>query len=178
MVNYLHNRMGCGINNERFICMTRTDKVRIFLSDWQFWTGIAYFGIAATVVALFFLFNRTAREEAFRAAGVKAAATSQVAQCFTSYKNGPVTRGFIASHEAIIENSIISNREALKAQPTSPLTAIRKQSLARLEAAKENANELQVLISKTIPTRNSCIELAHRLNIDPSRYLRQSLVKH
>lgn len=151
--------------------MTRTDKTRIVLSDWRFWVGVAYFGIAAVIVALWFAFGRIAHEEAFRAAGMKAANATQVGQCFTSQKNGPVTKGFIAANEAVIENSILSNLAAIKAQPNDPLTSVREHSLTRLREAKANANELQELIDRSIPTKTRCVRLARVLHVDASRYL-------
>lgn len=147
--------------------MTRIRRpVREVLSTWQFWTSIAYFGIAATIVALFVLFNRTAREDAIRVAAARSAAQSQVTQCMTSVKDAPVITGFIDSHEAIIDNGLLSNRAALKVTPSnSPLYKIRAQSIARLEKAKENANDLRQLIDKTTHTKSSCLRLARKLGV-------------
>lgn len=150
--------------------MTRTEHARTILSDWRFWVGVAYFGIAATVVGLFILFNRTAREEASRAAGARAAASTQVGQCFTSVKNGPVTRGFLASNAAVIENQILANQAAIETQPTSPLNGIRERSLVRLQKAKTNAGELRDLIAAQIPTLRKCVRLARMLHVDARRY--------
>lgn len=145
-------------------------RARVFLSDWHFWVGVAYFGLAAVVLALYILFGRTAREEASRAAAAKAASTAQVAQCFGGVKNAPVIAGFIRSHEAIIENGLIANRAAIAASPGDPLNAIRQRSIDRLTAAKANADELRRLIKGTTPTKRACTVLAHKLGVDPSRY--------
>lgn len=153
--------------------MTRTEHERSVLSDWRFWVGVAYFGIAATVVGLFILFNRTAREEATRAATAKSAAITQVGQCFTAVKNGPVTKGFIAANAAVIENQILANQAAILTQPGSALTRIREQSLVRLQRAKANSEALSRLLDKAIPTRKKCVRLARMLHVDASRYTKQ-----
>lgn len=153
--------------------MTRTDRTRTILSDWRFWMTSFGFGLAAVTVALYFAFAKIAHEEAFRAAGMRANNATQVGQCFTSQKNGPVTKGFISANEAVIENSILSNLAAIKAQPHDPLTGVREHSLDRLRAAKKNANELQDLIDKSIPTKAKCVRLARTLNVDATRYLQK-----
>lgn len=151
--------------------MTRTDQARNVLSDWKFWITLFGFGLAATVVALWFAFGRIAREEAFRAASMKAANVTQVGQCFTAAKNGPVTKGFIGAFETVTSNSITSTKAALAAQPVGPLTEVRLQSLVRLEAAKANTDALRRLINSSIPDKKKCVELAARLHVDASRYL-------
>jgi hypothetical protein len=139
---------------------------REFLSDWRFWTGVAYFGIVCTIVALFVLFNRTAREDAYRVASTRAAATAQVVTCFASSKTAPVVRGFLTAHEVVIENSLIANQAALKLLgPRDPLYPILADSIVRLDEAKANAHDLIRLFGKTTPTRTSCTQLAHRLNV-------------
>jgi Na+/melibiose symporter-like transporter len=107
--------------------MTRTDHVRFALSDWRFWMGIAYFGLVMVIVGLFVLFNRTAREEAARAATAKSAGIAQVSQCFVAVRNAPVVDGFIRSHEAIIENGLLTNKASIAASPGDPLNPIRRR---------------------------------------------------
>ena len=152
--------------------MTRIERsVREWLGDWQVWVGIAYFGLAAVVVALFVLFNRTAHEEAVRAATARSAAAAQVGQCFSSSKNGPVARGFFDAHKALIDNSIATTEAALRvAKPNDPLRQVRVQSLRRLFAAERNADQLEALIDRTTPTRQACMRLAARLNVNPAQY--------
>jgi len=51
---------------------------------------IAYFALAVIVASLFVLFNKTAREEAARAATTNAAAATQVGQCsFAAVRTPP-----------------------------------------------------------------------------------------
>jgi hypothetical protein len=150
--------------------VTREARTRSILSGWQFWITLAYFGIAATVVALWFAFGKIAHEEANRAASIKAANATQVGQCFTGAKNGPVTKGFVAANLAVIDNSIIANRQALETQPDSPLTAIRARSLVRLEDARRKTEALSRLIDANVPTTLTCTTLATKLGVDAGRY--------
>lgn len=148
-------------------------NVREFLSDWHVWVGIAYFGLAAVVVALYVLFGRTAHEEAIRAAASRSAASTQVGQCFTSVKNAPVAAGFIDAHEALINNSLLANQAALSVSPPDdPLRSVRVASIARLKRADANVKDLRRLIRESTPTEKKCVRLAHILGVDPDRYLR------
>jgi hypothetical protein len=152
--------------------MARIERnAREIMSDWRFWMGVAYAGIILTVVALVFLFSKIAHEEASRTATARAGAATQVGQCFTSVKNAPVTEGFIDAHEAIIVNGLIANRASLNASPLNdPLHQIRLKSILRLEKAQRNVTQLRKLIRAATPTRKKCIDLAHTLGVDPSRY--------
>lgn len=151
----------------------RTERAREFLSTLGFWVVVAYFGLAAVVVAVLVLFGRTAREEALRTASARSAASTQVGQCFTAAKNAPVTIGFIDAHEAVIDNGIQANRAALNLRPQGRLAQVEKQSLIRLEDAKANADALRRLILRTTPTIDKCVDLAKRLEVDASRYTRR-----
>lgn len=153
--------------------MTRLERnAREYLSDWRVWMGVAYFGLAMTVVALWILFGRTAHEEALRTSSARASAATQVGQCFTSRKNAPIIEGFLRAHETLIDNSVRVTRESLGLGRTDPLHKIREQSLKRLLAAKRNAELLARRITKATPTKAACVRLARRLNVDPSRYLK------
>jgi hypothetical protein len=135
--------------------------------------GIAYFGLVSVVIALFVLYSNQAHETATREAATKAAAATQVGQCFTSVKNAPVTFGFIDAHEAIIENGLIANRAAIDASPPSdPLRPIRAKSIVRLEKARRNVTQLRQLIRSATPTKPKCVELADKLDVDATRYLK------
>jgi ornithine cyclodeaminase/alanine dehydrogenase-like protein (mu-crystallin family) len=151
--------------------VTKVERgLREFLSAWQTWMVLAFFGLAAVSVYSIHLSDRQARDEAARLAAANAAASTQVGQCFTAVENSPVIVGFIDAHESIIENGLISNRQALNAVPEGPLRMVRERSLVRLRAAKKNADKLRALIVKTTPTRKKCLRIAHRLGVDPSRY--------
>lgn len=145
-------------------------NLREVMSSLGFWLLLAYLMLAAVVVSLFVLFGRTAREEAQRTASARAAATTQVGQCFTSVKTAPVLDGFIDSHEAIIDNSLAANRAAILASPGDPLNSVRRKSIVRLEAAQKNVMQLRTLIVAGTPTEKKCVDLARMLGVDASRY--------
>lgn len=147
-------------------------NAREFLSIWQFWMVLAFFGLAAVLVYSIHLSNVQTRQEAARVATAKAANTTQVAQCFDTVKNAPIVRGFLLSHEDLIKNGILANKAALAVAPDlDPLHTVRVESLRRLRKAKVNADKLKRLIKKTTPTRVKCFRLAHNLNIDASLYV-------
>lgn len=149
-------------------------RVRNFLSDWHLWMAVAYFGIIAILVWQISLSNRQGREEAARTATAKAAASTQVGQCFTAVKNAPVAAGFIDAHEALITNSLLANEQALEVSaPSDPLRAIRVASIVRLKKADENVKDLRRLIAESTPTEKKCIALARTLGVDASRYIHQ-----
>lgn len=149
-------------------------RAREFLSLWQFWMVIAFFGLATVAVYSLHLSDRQAREEGARAASVRAAALTQVGQCFTSAKNAPITLGFIDAHEAIIDNGILANRAALNVDPTGPLAKVREESIMRLEKAKANTAALRLLIVRNTPTIDKCVGIAGKLGVDASRYIRRA----
>lgn len=141
-------------------------SVREFLSNWQVWVGIAYFGLAAVVVALFVLFNRTAHEEAVRAATARSAAQAQVSQCVASAKNGPLVRGFANGFRALVENQIETTQGALHvAKPHDPLIPVRERSLRRLFRAEGVAEGLVKIVDARTPSMKSCRVLARKLHV-------------
>jgi hypothetical protein len=142
-------------------------RVRNFLNDPRVWVGIAYFGLAAVVVALYVAFGRIAKEDASRAALERANAVAAVNSCFTALKQAPVVDGFIDSVELLISDEILTTKQVLAAEaPGDPLRAARQKSLVRLNVAKGNADVLRELIDKTTPTKEKCMRLALRLNVD------------
>lgn len=145
--------------------------LREFLSSWQFWMVLAYLGLGTVVIFLFVLSGKQARIQAQTAAASQSNATTQVGQCFTAVRNAPVTRRFLAAHEALIQNSVLANKAALRlASPHDPLHNVRVQSLARLRKAQDNADELGRLFRRMTPTRRKCVLLAARRGVDASRY--------
>ncbi len=145
-------------------------RSRAVLTSLGFWVVIAYFVLAFVVVWLYVLNGREARAGAARAASIKSAATAQVSQCFTSVRNFPLTKGFVDGQLALIDNSLIGSRSALKAQPNSPLTQTRKNSIRRLTRDRAAAVKLQNLILKNTPTKKKCLALAAKLRIDPQPF--------
>lgn len=135
-----------------------------------FWVLLAYIALAAAFVAFVVLFNRTAHEEAARAASAKSAATAEVAQCLSSSRNGPLVKGFANGFAALVENQIYSTQGALKAaNPKDPLTPVRERALKRLFRAAGVAQGLVRLVDQTVPSMTSCKQLAARLHVPISR---------
>ncbi len=145
-------------------------RSRVFFSSLGFWVVIAYFVLAFVVVWLYVLNNREARAGAERAASIRSAATSQVSTCFTAVKDFPLTKGFIDGQEAIIDNSLIANRDALRQQPDSPLSQLRQNSIVRLTRARVVATKLNALIVEKSPTKRKCLALAKKLHVDPTPF--------
>jgi hypothetical protein len=149
-------------------------KVRDRIDNWRFWITAYGVALGLMMVGLYALNNRQVHEQSIRTASMRAASVSQVASCFTDVKNTPITKGFIDSHESLIENSLISTRAALRlTQRADPLYAIRTNSLRRLNRAKRNVIELKRLLLKDRPTMAKCVTLAKNLHVDASRYLKK-----
>lgn len=142
--------------------------LREVLNNWWFWVGIAYFGLAAVVVALYINYGNTAeatskanRQEAISVAATKAANVNAVNQCFTSVKNQPIIEGFADGQLALIDNSLLLIQSAINNSPSDdPLLAGRQASLKRLAVAKVNSLALRALIAQQSRSREECIALA------------------
>ena len=96
--------------------------VRGRLDNWRLWVGVAYFGLAAVVVALFFVNQRTQRAIADqqRAAGVHTAeivanATSQYHLCLASIPELREINAFVAGVK-VVHDTLLANSEALLAK--------------------------------------------------------------
>ncbi len=114
-------------------------------------------------------FVRQTQSETIRVADKKAQSIAQVAQCFTSVKNSPQVLRILGIVDILATNSIKANRAAIEADPGSPLTETRQDSLDRLEPAR---NDLRAFIRRTAenaPTTKSCTELAADLGVDPAK---------
>jgi hypothetical protein len=143
------------------------EDVRHFLDNWKVWMGVAYFGLAALVVWLFFLNQTVAKETAARAATQKAGAVSQRDNCYRQIDNNPDLIAIINAVGQNSRNSILSAKAALKLEPTGPLVAVRLGTIARAQAAIAAAEKFQHQILKTTPTVRKCDELALRLGLAP-----------
>ena len=145
--------------------------VRGRLDNWKFWVGVAYFGLAAVVVALFFVNQRTQRAIADqqRAAGVHTAeivanATSQYHLCLASIPELREINAFVAGVK-VVHDTLLANSEALLAKTprSSPLYAVRLRSLLRLRRAARAAARVKF----HIPTEAGCKALRKRLLAQP-----------
>lgn len=148
--------------------MTRLRKqFRPTLDTFNFWVGIAYFGLAAVVVALYFVnqdtarnISRTTADEARHAAEISSNATSRYQECLGSIPELRSINRFIDG-AATVDKALVENSQAnLTATPkTSPLYAVRIANLRRLENAEAAAYQVRF----PIPTRADCAALRARL---------------
>jgi hypothetical protein len=142
-------------------------KARHFLDNWKLWTVIWGFAIVCCIVALFVVYGRVAEQQARRLATQKSANTAQVAQCYTAVRNAPAVLSILDSLDVIVSSSIISSRQAIEAQPDSPLTEVRKDAILRLEPALKNVRAFNKHVVSTTPTAKKCGSLAARLGVNP-----------
>lgn len=140
------------------------------LDNWRVWVGIAYFGLAAVVVALFFVNQNTqsavahqARDEATHRAEIHANAVSQFNQCLASIPVLTKINGFIAG-DRIIRNTLVTNSEKvyLATPAASPQFAVRKANWLRLKEARADAYEVQF----PVPSKESCRVLKAKLLLE------------
>lgn len=151
-----------------------TTRLRLRLDSWQFWVGVAYFGLALVIVALWVVFSRQSDEAARRAvqqqeaaSALKASNISQVNGCITAAQNRPIVFGFINGQAAIINSQILSTSQALAlTSADDPLYLVREKALTRLNSAANNNKALKELIIKTTPTLKQCKDLANKLHVD------------
>jgi hypothetical protein len=133
---------------------------REFLSSWWFWVGVAYFGLACVVVALYFVNGRTsraaahvARDEAVHQSEIAAGRQAALTQCLASIPELTKINGFVDSVQAI-RDALQENGESLLATtpPDSPLYAVRLTSLRRIRATAKRIEAVHF----TVPTIPQC----------------------
>lgn len=110
------------------------------LDNWKVWVGVAYFGLAATVVWLFFLNQSNSRtqsrqdkDEAIRVAELEASTNAQRSQCLSSIPTLKKINGFVAGvyelHSTLEQNS----KATLDATPkTDPAWRVRHDNWVRI----------------------------------------------
>ncbi len=114
-------------------------------------------------------FIRQTQSETIRVADKKAQSIAQVAQCFTSLKTSPQVLAILGIVDILATNSIKANQAAIAADPNSPLTKTRQDSLARLEPARNNLRAFIRRTAENAPTAQTCQTLAGELGVDPSK---------
>lgn len=137
------------------------------IDTWQFWVGIAYFGLAAVTVALWVNYSRVSNDqrkttiiEAAREADITANATGQYEACVKgiplSVKINKFVHGVEVVHEVLYRNSLASHRAQ---DPNSPLYKTQTQNIRRLKAAFAAARGIHF----PVRTKAYCIALRNRL---------------
>jgi hypothetical protein len=143
--------------------VTNVEKpVREFLSSWWFWVGVAYFGLACVVVALYFINGRTsraaahvARDEAVHQSEIAAGRQAALTQCLASRPELRKINGFVGSVQLIRDALESNNRAVLEETPaTSPAYTVRAANLQRIRAT---ARQIEA-VHFTVPTVAQCKE--------------------
>lgn len=150
--------------------MTKSEaekRVRDYLCDWKFWVLIAYAALSFVAFKQWGYSTNLAEEVAKRQATQRSANTAQVAQCYQSVKNAPGVFALTDLITGIANSSITSSTQALKLQPESPLSPIRRRSVARLNAKLETAKSFLAKTRRATPTVKKCDGLASRLDVNP-----------
>lgn len=123
-----------------------TQHVRSALSHWGPWMIVAYFGIVAVIVALFFVNSNTIKEDAARSAATSRCLSSRP----TLLKFQTHIRGVSELAHVLVTNS----RKLLEQTPRrDPDHAVRKANLRRITAARRKINALPTF---HVPTVAEC----------------------
>lgn len=147
--------------------MTGEERTRHVLDNWKFWIGVAYVGLAATVVALFVLFSRTAHEEAVRVSQQRTARQAQVTSCVSSARAAPAIQAILTAIESLAKNSIIASDQALAVESSGdPLRPIRLASRRRAIRARDSVRSFRQRFVAGTPTLKRCATLARQLHVD------------
>lgn len=147
--------------------MTREEQARHRLDNWKLWVGIAYFGLSAVVVALFFINQNTqgavahqARDEATHHAEIVANATSQYHQCLTSIPVFGQINNFIDGVREVEETLVVNSAAVVASTPRmDPEYKTRVENLQRLRDSSAAAAHVKF----PVPTTDSCKTLEAKL---------------
>ena len=144
--------------------------LRVRLDDWRFWMGIAYFGLALTLVAIVLIVVRNehtaaavAAQAAVHQSEIQSNAISQYQQCLHSI---PLTKkiNLFAESVLVVQSTILSSSEAiLKNTPkSSKLYKVRLHNVEQLQLATTLPEEIHF----NVPTLKSCQSLEQRLLLE------------
>jgi hypothetical protein len=137
------------------------------LDSWQFWVGIAYFGLTCVVVALWIAFGRvsadqakTADLDARRHADIVATAESQYTQCVRSIPVSEKVNKFVAGvqelGDVLLVNSISSHGVA---RPGSLLYDRQAKNISRLRDALKKVRAVKAF---PVPSVAKCIAIKQK----------------
>lgn len=133
---------------------------RAVLDSWQFWMGVAYFGLVLVVVALYFqngridnAQRRADRAETLHLASVTAEASSAYTQCVLSIptlqKVDTFVRGVQELHQTLLTNARLAH------QATPPGTAAYRVQASNLIRLRHSADAVKGLTFH-VPTVKEC----------------------
>ncbi len=140
-----------------------------FFSRVQLLVGMCAIIVMLSLGLSAWTFVRQSQADTIRAADKKAQAITQVGQCFQQVKNSPQVLRILGIVDILASNSITANQQALEAQPEGALAKTRRDSLSRLEPARNDLRQFIRRTAENAPTKQSCKDLADRLGVDPSR---------
>lgn len=137
------------------------DRLRNHLDDFNFWIGIAYFGLVLVVIALFFLNERTAHTEAKAAAERAAIASRLLSEAEATYQGCvssiPQLRRISQHISGVNEgfDTMVANARALvESTPKSdPQYPVRLANLLRISSAQQDVAAIREL---HVPTVKEC----------------------
>jgi len=147
--------------------MTSEERARGFLDSWKFWVAIAYFGLVAVIVALYFLNRDVSREQAARAAEQKAGALAQRDDCYRRLEANPDLLALLETMADDRRDRIQASLDSIAAQPDSELNAIRRESIAKSRRAIRGIDRFTRQIQAATPSIDECDALSVRLGLQP-----------
>ena len=125
--------------------------------------SVAAFGLAGYTVV------KQSQAEAERQAERKAADASQVAACYDAVVRQPIFESALVTLEVLARNSVDANRTAIRVDPDSPLDAVRRRVLDRVEPRLPDLSLLVEQTQATSRTIPDCDELGRALDVDTAR---------
>lgn len=148
--------------------VTIEPAARKFFSSYQFWIGIAYFGLVLTFVLAMLSFQKANEQEAEVIAQREARNAERVSSCYQRYAEAPATRRFIVAQIAIAENQRNALQLNIALMPDDPRRYGPKGwivSLGRIDAAIADLEGFIRRSRTTSPTRAKCDALADSLGV-------------
>jgi hypothetical protein len=137
----------------------------------QKWTVVllllAYFFLAAIIVALYVAFGKISREQAARAAEQRSSAVAQRADCYRRLEANPDLLALLETMKDDRRDRIQTNLDSIAAQPDSELNDIRRVAIAKSRRAIEGIDRFIAQIMDATPTREECDALSVRLGLQP-----------
>ncbi len=124
------------------------DRVRDWLDDWKVWVAVAYFALAAMVVALYFINARTTRTLSNQAAAAaqvaaekQAVTQSDYRACIASIPQLAQVNQFVHGVQ-LLHRSLLANSKATHAvtEPGTPLYRQQIVNIARLRVSVAAVN--------------------------------------
>ncbi len=136
------------------------DRLRDWLDDWRVWVAVAYFGLAALVVSLYFVNSRTSRTLAIQAATAAQVRVEKTAQVNADYRACIVSipqlkrvnqfvHGVQELHLTLLENSVANHKA------TPPGSALYRQQVVNIARLRRTVHSVSG-VSFPVPTLKDC----------------------